>query len=751
MNALRSRWPVIVYALAAAPAIILACGLLHRDTALATSSAGEVPPVAPATAANPAEVDSDAARLNEFLDALDRGDAPAAAVEQLRTSRASDATVARARLAAAHRLLAAGSLAAAADMARDLGPQLDRLAPYATYVRASALLARQPAEALAALDDCAGQAASLAIGPRAAFLRIDTLLAQGRIAEALAALAALPAASGNRASGDIEARRVKALDASGRRPEAAALAAALLLDHPLLAYETSTRELGINLERSAAPVLARAPKDKLLARADALYDAGHAAEAGQAYRELGAVAAKDKAHVGLRRGQCALRLGRAREALGLLKSIPATAAGAHEASYFRGRAELSAGSHQRFLAAMQDLARSGDAVWGEQAARSIITYHEDKDGDASLAQAIADYLGRYAEAPAADAIWWKAAWTSWRSGRVDEALARFRSLREKFPASDWAPGARFWSARSLEKLDSLAQAAGDYVALARDERGSFYGLAAARRLSALAASHPELAASASDAIASLGTGADQAVPAPPADSVGAALLELRLDDLACDELRTELETHPDDPARQLLMAQALNRRGEYRDSVKALKHAFPRAAHEGVPEAYVHLLYPLAEWDLIAREAKEFKLDPYFVAAVIHQESRFQQEARSGAGARGLMQIMPQTGHWIARRLGERYSSLKLYEPSVNVRYGAYYMSTLLAQYDGQAELALAGYNAGTHRVSRWLTRMGPGDLDEFVESIPFNETRIYVKNILVSHFQYHRLYGGEPHLDLSL
>ena len=181
-----------------------------------------------------------------------------------------------------------------------------------------------------------------------------------------------------------------------------------------------------------------------------------------------------------------------------------------------------------------------------------------------------------------------------------------------------------------------------------------------------------------------------------------------------------------------------------------LRRAYPESYRRGVPERYARLLWPMENPELIRQAAQSNGLDPSFVAAVIHQESRFQHDARSSAGARGLMQIMPGTGREIARRLGERTlerairrNPTVLYDPEVNLRFGTYFMARLIAQYDGRKELALAGYNAGPHRVDKWLKHYPRADMDEFVESIPFRETRIYVKNIMLGHFFYSHLYGN--------
>ena len=129
------------------------------------------------------------------------------------------------------------------------------------------------------------------------------------------------------------------------------------------------------------------------------------------------------------------------------------------------------------------------------------------------------------------------------------------------------------------------------------------------------------------------------------------------------------------------------------------------------------------------------------VLALIRQESAFQEDARSSANARGLMQVLPGTGRRIAREAGVGpYTSGKLYQPETNIALGIHYMTELLERYPGRIELMLAAYNAGENRVERWLEDFGNVNLGEFVERIPFSETRGYVKQVLTNAAHYRRI-----------
>lgn len=145
--------------------------------------------------------------------------------------------------------------------------------------------------------------------------------------------------------------------------------------------------------------------------------------------------------------------------------------------------------------------------------------------------------------------------------------------------------------------------------------------------------------------------------------------------------------------------------------------------------------------------AAQRELDPAWIYGLIRQESRFISDARSGAGARGLMQIMPATGRWIAQKLGERgHRTEHLNELDTNLRYGTFYLRTVLDDLEGSAVLASAAYNAGPGRPRNWratLTRPVEGAI--FAEIIPFGETRDYVKKVLSNAVFYSALFSGEP------
>lgn len=152
------------------------------------------------------------------------------------------------------------------------------------------------------------------------------------------------------------------------------------------------------------------------------------------------------------------------------------------------------------------------------------------------------------------------------------------------------------------------------------------------------------------------------------------------------------------------------------------------------PGWYIRLFHPLRYPNYIRTHARNYDLPPSLVAAVIYQESRFNEKARSAAGARGLMQLTPQTASGIAERTGgARFRARDLDDPEINIRYGTWYLHHLHAKYDrrsprGSYDLTLAAYNAGQGKVDEWIAHDADGRLT--VSEIPFQETRTYVKHV---------------------
>jgi soluble lytic murein transglycosylase len=166
----------------------------------------------------------------------------------------------------------------------------------------------------------------------------------------------------------------------------------------------------------------------------------------------------------------------------------------------------------------------------------------------------------------------------------------------------------------------------------------------------------------------------------------------------------------------------------------------PKEAKGHLPLPARTLLFPKPWAEVVKAEAQKWNLDPSFTYAVIRQESVFDPEVVSPAGAIGLMQIMPATGKTIARELGEPFSIETLYTPEANIRYGTYYLHKLLKEFNNSHEFTLAGYNGGPPKAKEWQDRGKDKDPDLMVEGIVFSETRNYVKKVMANFWTYSQI-----------
>ena len=322
----------------------------------------------------------------------------------------------------------------------------------------------------------------------------------------------------------------------------------------------------------------------------------------------------------------------------------------------------------------------------------------------------------------------QAAFASYRSGNPEAVAASARAFREiasLYRNVSVRRRAVYWEARALQQGGDPAAAA-LFASLLPGTSPDLYGRWSADLLgvdppAAAPPLEPEVPASAE-------------LPAAPSREYLAA----GLDGLA--ELSAEAEGSLD----RLFSARIASERGEYRRAISALKALHPELGtpeEGGVSPDERRLFYPLAHFRVVEEEALRSGLSPALLCGLIRQESLFQDRIVSKAGAVGLMQVMPATGKLLLRREGGR-GRLDLSLPGENVRLGSQFFGSLLSAFDGDVAAALAAYNAGPSRAARWKKERADLSPDEWVESIPFSETREYVKRVLYFSGAYAAIYG---------
>ena len=224
-----------------------------------------------------------------------------------------------------------------------------------------------------------------------------------------------------------------------------------------------------------------------------------------------------------------------------------------------------------------------------------------------------------------------------------------------------------------------------------------------------------------------------------------------LDSLAEGELRFGGKTDAQGHVIAMELAASSTRRGMPDQGIRWIKLMAPSYLMyplESAPRDFWRYAYPLPYRDVLEKYSKEQGIDPFITAGLIRQESEFDAHVISHANAYGLMQILPSTGRDLGSRLKvARVTNSDLFNPHVNVKLGTFYVKMLLDTFGNEMERSLASYNAGMGNVKKWLTGAPEyREPAEWVETIPFNETRGYVQSVIRNADFYRRLYANAPY-----
>jgi soluble lytic murein transglycosylase len=486
-------------------------------------------------------------------------------------------------------------------------------------------------------------------------------------------------------------------------------------------------------------------------RADALSRAKRYPDAVDAYRELlGRASPQDKADIQLSLAECLHRSGHDRDAKKQLESVDVTSPeiGARRL-YDIGELQRASDDDDGFLQTVDQIRKAAPtSPWLEQAllyAGNIYLLRNDYDKAIDAYREIEERFPAGARAPYAH---WKAAWLNWRQGRKPEAKSEFEQQIEMYPDSSEVPSALYWRARLAEEDGDSTMACAYYQKLSERFRNFYYGPLARQRETRLNVLDPPHYAILDHVppITGIQKIADDAAPDDDLRVEKARLLENGgLLDFALRELKAAAEEDKADwlPAETARMYQDA---GRYDAAVETLKHAVPNyfAVDLSVlPRSYWEDLFPRPYWTDVKRFASANGLDPYLVSSLIRQESEFNPAAVSNKNALGLMQLLPRVGKNTAKQVKLRhFSAAQLFMPTINIELGTRYFRSLVDQFGG-IEYALAAYNAGDDRVQDWQSAGKFNDVQEFVESIPFTETREYVQAIMRNANVYRQLYGA--------
>jgi soluble lytic murein transglycosylase len=655
---------------------------------------------------------------------------------------------AAARLARGAELVASGDFTAALPLVntRDLDGSV--LAPYARYYTALAQVGLARAdEADATLKALNPSRLEGALKETAAVLHASVAIKRGEAERAEDMLEDL--------SDDKLAWPEDVLVALGSAEETLAHA-----EHALAAYRRVYYDYPLSPQAvDAADGIARVETTPLvasdrfkreLARAEQLFDARRWAQARAAFEPLlKAATGDDRELVTLRIAECAYYLDRFSEARKLLQPYLAGSRREAEARFFHLTAVRGAGDSESFVSLSRGLiADHPDSEWAAETLNNLASYFIVMDRDADADAVFRELLRRFPRHRHSERAAWKSGWFAYRLDDFRYAAQVFDSAAAAFARSDYRPSWLYWSARAHDQIGNTEIANARYRLAVADYQNSYYGRLSTRLLQRR--KQPPVMES---GVSRITTAPPAAIPT--ADLIG-ALTAAGLYADALKEVQYAQRIWSDSPQlqatsawirhRQGLTLKATERFNAIRGAITTMRRAYPQflaAGGEHLPPEVLRIIFPLDYWPLITKYATAHSLDPYLIAALMAQESTFTPEIRSSANAIGLLQITPPTGRTLARQLGiRRFNASMLTQAETNVRMGTKYFKDMVDKFGG-VHYALAGYNAGPHRVTAWLKEAPGLEQDEFIDNIPFTETQAYVKRILGTAEDYRRLYGS--------
>jgi soluble lytic murein transglycosylase len=615
------------------------------------------------------------------------------------------------------------------------------------YLGTSYIQAGRMAEAVATLADFDQAYPDSLLTRDAHGLYATALLSEGRSQEAIALLEE----DRKPARADFELTLGRAYAAAGQPAKAAEILRNVYITMPLSA-EAGQADLELKKLASATPLPPLGP-DGRRTRADLLAKGKRFSEAADEYRSLlSVVSPNDRPEVELALAVALRRSGQDKEAKKVLETLESANPEINATRLFN-LAELtrSAGDEDGFLRNLAQLRQAAPtSLWLQQALLSAGNYYLLKPDYDKAIDAYRELQQRFPNAGRASYAHWKVAWLSLRQGRGGEAKTGFEQQIALYPTSPEIPAALYWRGRLAEEDNDLPMARAYYQKVSERFRNFYYGELARRRLREIKApdddpTHYALL----DRVPPIDSGADITASDPPADNLRYQKAQLLANGALVDFAVHEMEAAgtedkgnwvPEESARLYQDA------GRYDAAIEVFKRAVSNyfaVDLPTLPRPYWEALFPKPFWPDLKKFASQNALDPYLVASLIRQESEFNPSAVSRANAVGLMQLLPKTGRTVAKEERLRhFAPSQLFTPTVNLQLGTRYFRQMVDKF-GNFEYALAAYNAGSNRVDDWLGQGKYRDPQEFVESIPFTETREYVQAILRNANVYRQLYGA--------
>ena len=620
----------------------------------------------------------------------------------------------------------------------------EALADYADYLGAQAAIsAGRPGDAIALLERFGDKHPDSLFVPQAPVLLATAYLAGNDPANALRVLQ--PVASGPEGEHlDVRAALAKAYQASGNTSAAVSLYRAIYLSDPVSNEAANAKN---QLAAMNVPLTAGEYKQ----HADALFNEKQYTQAAAEYRALekndASLTQADRDALEIYSAVCDLRLKRITR--GDVEHLPVTSDDTAALKMYLeselARSSGEAAEHDALVAQMAQQYPS--SRWLEEALYSGGNMYLIKRDSVHAIAEYSDLVSRFPRSVYAPSAHWRAAWLNYRLRHNADAARMFDEQISQYPGGQEIPGALYWRGRLYEDVEGNFGEAEDYYrALNAAYVNSYYAMLGRQRLAVLGSRE---AAAPSTVLGSVRAVEDpHLIDALPEDDPHLIKARLLANAALNEYIRPEIQLSPTSGQwGALAEAQIYQSFGENARALQAMKRSkvpFFSLPVSEVPTAYWQLVFPRPYWPQLSGDAQSQGLDPYLVTSLIRQESEFNPTAVSRANAYGLMQVLPYVGKALAKKQGERsFNANELFDPAENLRLGTIYLRQNIDLYGGQVEYALAAYNAGDGPVHQWIASGDYKDIPEWVESIPYTETRDYVQAILRNREIYRAVYAG--------
>ncbi len=373
------------------------------------------------------------------------------------------------------------------------------------------------------------------------------------------------------------------------------------------------------------------------------------------------------------------------------------------------------------------------------------------------------FIADHGKDPKANDARWFLGWSYFRTGENANAIKAWREIIEKNPTSSLVPRLQYWIARIRENEGKKNEALDLYGRVRDDDPWSYYGWLSSERLRGLRggpamppptprpAAPNTIAAKTPQQATEMLAMMRGSFPTGLRPFMRASLFwQLGLFEMAAGAMRDVPIPESQDDA--LMLAHLHERLDDHFRGFVIAKQRFGRLLREPMAPVtpseeqrnVLELAYPRAFAKWVKPASDRFAIQEELVYSVMRQESTFKTEAKSGADARGLLQLIPKTAQKIAREIGEP-TLTTFVAPEVNIRLGTAYLSRLMQNFSNHPALAAAAYNAGPFSVDQWLLRLRELPFDVFVEEIPYQETRDYVKKVTANFAAYRLIYKRQP------